>query len=155
MIKIITIDKIKENAIKNLIDLYLKRLENRQKIEIIEIHPEKYHLSDSFEKAKDIEGDRIIKKITNFSISTIISLDEKGHPFTSLDFSKMIAQTLNQKHLTFIIGGAYGLSENVLKRSDFILSLSKMTFTHELARLFLIEQIYRAYTLNNNIKYHN
>ena len=153
MIKVIAIDKIKEKSIKSAIDTYLERLEGRLKIELIEVSPAKYHTIDSIEKAKDIEAVRILEKVNNQSL--VVALDEKGCQFASHEFSDFIYSSLNHKHINFIIGGAYGLSSDILNRANKIISLSKMTFTHEMVRLFLVEQVYRAYTINNNIKYHH
>jgi len=153
MIKILSIDKIKENSIKSSIELYLKRLDNRLKVEIVEIPPAKYHTFDNVEKAKSIEAAKILEKINPQSL--VVALDENGSQYTSCEFSDLIFTSLNHKHITFIIGGAYGLSSDILSKADKIISFSKMTFTHEMIRLFLIEQIYRAYTINSNIKYHH
>ena len=163
MIKILAIDKIKEKAIRDSIDIYLKRLENKLKIEIIECPPAKYHTFDSLEKAKVIEAEKLMSNIFKRELSSsavvqksfIIALDERGIQYNSPDFSKLLYETLNHKHIVFVIGGAYGLSEDILLNADLVLSLSKMTFTHEMARLFLVEQLYRALTIEKNIKYHN
>ena len=85
----------------------------------------------------------------------IITLDETGKQYTSRDFSSLIYDNLNYRHISFVIGGAYGLSDIIINKADIVLSLSKMTYTHEMARLILIEQLYRAYTINNNILYHH
>jgi 23S rRNA pseudoU1915 N3-methylase RlmH len=181
MIKIVAVDKIKEKSLRSMIDIYLERLSGKLRIDIIEITPAKYHTFDNIEKAKDIEGERIERSLgsrvrrdvdcfvskarrtlamTNTEIpnkdnSLVIALSETGSFYSSLDFSKLIYRTLPHKHICFIIGGAYGLSERVLALADIKLSLSKMTFTHEMCRLFLIEQIYRGYTISEGIKYHN
>jgi 23S rRNA (pseudouridine1915-N3)-methyltransferase len=154
MIKILAVDRIKEKSLRSMIDIYLERLTGKLRIDIVEITPAKYHTFDNMEKARDIEGERIIKCLPHDD-HLIISLDETGTQYNSSDFSKLIYNTLPHKHLCFIIGGAYGLSERVLALADMKLSLSKMTFTHEMCRLFLIEQIYRGYTINEGIKYHN
>jgi 23S rRNA (pseudouridine1915-N3)-methyltransferase len=153
MIKIIAIDKIKEKTIRDCINIYTNRLDNKLKLELIEIPPARYNYLDTIKKAKIIEAEKIISKISIDSY--VIALDEKGEELTSIEFCKNIYDLLNHKHLTYIIGGSYGLSEIILNKADKIMSLSKMTLTHEMARLFLIEQIYRAYTIYNNIKYHH
>jgi len=156
MIKIVAIDRVKEKSIKDAIDIYLKRLVNRLRIDIIEISPVKYNTFDDIEKAKNIESEKILNLIKGSSKnSLLIALDEKGSQLTSIEFCNLIYETINQRHLTFIIGGAYGLAEQIIQKVDIVVSVSKMTFTHEMVRLFLVEQIYRAYTINNNISYHN
>lgn len=153
MIKIIAIDKIKDKNLKTEIDIFLTRLNNKLKIEIIEISPAKYHTYDNIELAKIFEANKILSYVNPDSF--VFVLDEQGKQFSSIDFSKQIESILNHKHIIFIIGGAYGLSQDIKKRADTLISFSKMTFTHEMIRLFLTEQLYRAYTINNNIKYHN
>ena len=87
----------------------------------------------------------------------IIACDEKGRSYTSPSLAKQFQSIANSGHsqIDFIIGGAYGLPEDILKKANLKLSLSDMTFTHQMIRLLLIEQIYRAFTINNNIKYHH
>ena len=84
-------------------------------------------------------------------------LDEKGKSYNSIDFSKFIENRMvnSSKNIIFIIGGAYGFSENIYSRSNSIISLSKMTFSHQIIRLFMVEQLYRALTIINNHPYHN
>jgi 23S rRNA (pseudouridine1915-N3)-methyltransferase len=150
MLKLIAIDKIKEKSTKLLIEKYLTRLSN---IEIVEVSPEKYHKYNAIETALINESERIAKHLPHKSL--IVALDETGVQYSSKEFHKFIYNTLNTNNITFIIGGAYGLSNKTLQNADNIISLSQMTLTHEMARLFLIEQLYRAYTLEKNIKYHH
>ncbi|MDA7810674.1 23S rRNA (pseudouridine(1915)-N(3))-methyltransferase RlmH, partial [Flavobacteriaceae bacterium] len=84
-------------------------------------------------------------------------LDEKGKSYNSIDFSKFIENKIvnSSKNIIFIIGGAYGFSEKIYSRSNSIISLSKMTFSHQIIRLFMVEQLYRALTIINNHPYHN
>lgn len=135
-IKIYAIGKIKEKNIQSMIDEYLKRLKIFAKVEIIEL------------KDKGIikESDEIIKLIDN---NTYI-LDELGNEYSSIEFSKLIENTDNIK---LIIGGAEGITNEAKKKSKTI-ALSKMTLTHEMARLVLIEQIYRSMMIINNRSYH-
>jgi len=153
MLRVIAIDKIKDINYKNAINDFLQRLNNRLKIDIIELAPAKYINFDSKEKAIDKEADKILESLNHQDY--VIILDDKGKHLNSHEFSTLIFDTLNHKHITFIIGGAYGLSSKIKDKSNIMLSLSKMTFPHELARLVLIEQIYRAYCINSNIKYHH
>jgi len=153
MLKIIAVDKLRDDGIKKGIDVYLKRLNNRLKVEVVEITPAKYSTYDSVEKAVDKEGSKILETLN--SQDFIVTLDEKGKQYTSVGFSELIYNTINHKHITFIIGGAYGLSDKIKERSNLVMCLSKMTFTHEMARLFLVEQVYRAYCIHGGIKYHH
>ena len=104
---------------------------------------------------KEAEGVQILSQVA--SSDYVVLLDERGREFTSRGFSEFIehkAQTL-QKNIIFVVGGPYGFSEAVYTRADMLLSLSKMTFPHELIRLFFTEQIYRALTISRNRPYHH
>jgi len=131
-IRIVAIGKIKENSIRESVEEYLKRL--GKKVEIIELKDE------SLEK----EATRLEKYIDD---NTFV-LDVEGKEMSSKEFSELF-----DKDITFLIGGAYGISDTVKNKCKTI-SLSKMTFTHEMCRLFLLEQIYRADMIRNNRKYH-
>ncbi len=148
MIKIICVGKLKEKYFTLAIQEYLKRLSRYSKVEIIEISDEA-----NAEKALKVEGDKILSKIKDDEY--VIALDINGEMLSSMDFAKKMDKlfTTNSK-LTFIIGGSYGLSLEVKKRSDYLLSFSKMTFPHQLFRVILLEQIYRAYKIINNEVYH-
>jgi len=113
-----------------------------KEIEIVEIK----------DSVKEDECKKIVEKISGFKDSFKVALDEHGKELTSIEFSKFIKET--EKDIIFIIGGPDGLDERVLSSIDFKLSLSKMTLNHEMARLFLIEQIYRAFTILEGKKYH-
>ena len=106
------------------------------------------------EKIKEKEGEKILKAISPNSFK--IALSEYGKEFTSIDFSKFITELQNKgiNEVSFIIGSAIGLSETVVKNSDFKLALAKMTLPHQMAQLFLLEQIYRAFKIMNNEPYH-
>jgi len=153
MLRVIAIDKIKDINYKNTINDFLQRLNNRLKIDIFELQPAKYINFDCKEKAIDKEAEKILESL-NYQ-DYVITLDDKGKHLSSHEFSTLVFDTLNHKHITFIIGGAYGVSPKIKEKSNLLLSLSKMTFPHELARLILIEQMYRAYCINSNIKYHH
>ena len=138
-IKIVCVGKIKEKYILEGINEFLKRLDPFCKIKLIELKDE--GLNEEAKKLKE-----------QFSEKTLI-LDEKGAEFSSAEFAHLI-KTLDYD-LTLVIGGHNGISEELKKENkEKLFSLSKMTFTHEMARLFLIEQIYRAYMINGNRKYH-
>ena len=107
-------------------------------------------------KGSDIkkEGEGILKRIKNED--TVVLLDELGSEYTSVGFSRFLSKEKDRgAKLVFVIGGAYGVSEGVKKRANFILSLSKMTFPHQLVRVFFLEQIYRAFTIMKGMKYHH
>ncbi len=152
-IHIIQIGKTKDKNIEELVAEYIKRTSPYAKVEFTSLNEEKLTSSKRKEKIIEIEGEKILK---NISDGFIVALDEKGEQFSSMDFSKII---LKQKDLgekiTFVIAGAFGLSNAVKAKANLVLSLSKMTFTHEMARLFLMEQVYRAFSIIAGKGYHN
>ena len=153
MISIVAVGKIKEKSLSQLIEEYKKRIGAYSKIEIIEVSDEPNdRLSD--EKVKEIEGHRIIKQLKKDSYVILLSL--KGKQMDSIKFSREIEKinTYNSSHITFVIGGSVGVSEQVEQRADLLLKLSEMTFPHNIARLLILEQIYRAYKILNNETYH-
>lgn len=148
MIKIVCVGKIKEKYFNGAIAEYLKRLSRYTKISIVEVPDEA-----NVEKALKIEGNKILNKIGDDEY--VITLDINGKSISSLEFAKKVDSVFNSNSkLTFVIGGSYGLSGDVKKRSNYSLSFSKMTFPHQLFRVILLEQIYRAYKINNNESYH-
>lgn len=150
MIKIICVGKIKEKYLKEAIDEYKKRLSKYTKIEIIEVLDE--GLKEE-QKVVEIEKEKIEKHITEKDF--LITLEIEGSEYTSEQFAKKLDSIfITNSNICFIIGGSYGLSEDIKKKSNLHLSFSKMTFPHQLFRVFLLEQIYRAYKINNNEKYH-
>lgn len=155
-IKIISVGKIKEKYLIAGIDEYLKRLTKYTKIETIELKDEKApdNLSEKdINKIKAIEGERILSKIKD---EYVIALDINGEMLDSLGLAKKLTeiQTYHHSDISFVIGGSLGLSEEAIKRSNNQLSFSKMTFPHQLMKLILLEQIYRAFRINNNEPYH-
>ena len=156
-IKIICVGKLKEKYLKDAIAEYSKRLSRFATLEIIELSDEKIpeNASESEEeKVIAIEGEKILKCIS--SSDYVFSLCIEGRQLPSEDFAKKISQLtlLGKSTLCFVIGGSLGLSTKVKNRSDFRLSFSQMTFPHQLMRVFLLEQIYRAFKINSNEKYH-
>ena len=155
-INIICVGKIKETYLKEAILEYSKRLSKYCILKIIEVAdesiPEKLNkkLSDSI---KEIEGKRILSHTKN---SYIISLDLNGKSYSSEEFSSKIQNIAlnNNSNISFIIGGSLGLSNEVLGHSNELVCFSKMTFPHQLIRLFLLEQIFRAFKISNNETYH-
>lgn len=156
-ISIITVGKLKEKYLKQGIDEYLKRLSAYAKVEIIEVADEKApeHLSEAeMEEVKRKEGERILSHLSEDTY--IITLEISGRMLNSEQLAAKIDElgTYGKSKLAFIIGGSLGLSKEVQKQSDLALSFSKMTFPHQLMRLILLEQIYRAFRINRNEPYH-
>ena len=155
-IKIYCIGKIKEQYLKDGIAEYLKRLSPYAKTEIIEVMDSKVKDNPNdfdITKAKNEEGDRVLKLIKN---DYLIGLDLNKKEFTSEEFANFIEQKFVEggSSISFVIGGSYGLSENLKKRCNSSISLSKLTYLHQMTRLILLEQIYRAFKILNNETYH-
>ena len=156
-ITLITVGKIKEKYLRDAIAEYSKRLSRYCKLEIIEVADEKTpdHASDVVENAiRDKEAERIMKYVKEDTY--VITLEINGKLLSSEELSAKINQLVIQgtSHITFIIGGSIGLGKEVLARSDYALSFSKMTFPHQLMRVILLEQIYRSYRIINGEPYH-
>ncbi len=156
-ISIITIGKLKEKYLKQGIDEYLKRLSSYAKMEIIELPDEKApeNLSEiEMEQVKEKEGERILSKISDDTY--VIALAIEGKMKSSEQLAKDLDQlaTYGKSKVAFVIGGSLGLSSAVMKRSNDALSFSKMTFPHQLMRLILLEQVYRAFRINRGEPYH-
>ncbi len=156
-ITVITVGKIKEKYLKDAISEYSKRLSRYCKLEIVEVANEKTpdNASETVEKQiRKKEGDRIEKYIREDAY--VIALAIEGKMLSSEEFSKKIGSLGVQgiSHIIFIIGGSIGLDESILKKADFLLSFSKMTFPHQLMRVILLEQIYRGYRILSNEPYH-
>ncbi|MEN8905838.1 MAG: 23S rRNA (pseudouridine(1915)-N(3))-methyltransferase RlmH [Clostridiales bacterium] len=154
-ISIIAVGKIKEKYLKDGILEYKKRLSRFTKLEIIEVKDESLdEKTTTKDKVKEIETDRILKKINKSSY--IILLDIHGKKLDSISFSKEINKQLilGVSNITFIIGGSIGVSKNVLDICTTRISISDLTFPHQLVRLILLEQIYRAFKIIKNETYH-
>ena len=156
-INIVCVGKIKEKYLKLGIDEFKKRLSKYCKLEIIELEDEKApeNLSDKeMLMIKEKEGKKILSKIKDNSYVIALAIDGKNLS------SEELAETINKlgvrgvSNITFVIGGSLGLSDEVLSRADYKLPFSKMTFPHQLMRLILLEQVYRAYRINNGEPYH-
>ena len=156
-ITIITVGKIKEKYLRDAIAEYSKRLSRYCKLEIIEVSDEKTpdQASETLEEQiRSKEGERILKYIRDDMY--VITLEIGGKMLSSEEFAKKI-ETLGvqgQSSIAFVIGGSIGLGKEVLKRSDYALSFSKMTFPHQLMRVILLEQVYRGYRIMNGEPYH-
>lgn len=153
----ITVGKLKENYLKEAIAEYTKRLGKYCKLEIIEVADEKTpdNAGTSLENAiRDKEGERILKHIRDDMY--VITLEIAGKMLSSEELAEKI-NTLGiqgKSSIAFVIGGSIGLGKEVLKRSDYALSFSKMTFPHQLMRVILLEQVYRSYRIINGEPYH-
>ena len=156
-ITVITVGKIKEKYLKDAIAEYSKRLSRYCKLEILEVADEKTPDGASEiveENIREKEGERILKLIKEDAY--VITLEISGTMLTSEELADRI-ETLGiqgKSHLVFVIGGSIGLGREVLRRSDYALSFSKMTFPHQLMRVILLEQIYRSYRIINGEPYH-
>lgn len=154
-IKLIAIGKTDHKAIISLIEEYSKRLNFYIKFEF-EVIPDLKNtksLSEILQKEK--EGEAILKKV--IASDELILLDERGKSYSSLDFSAYLQKKMNSglKQLIFAIGGSYGFSEEVYSRANGKLSISKMTFSHQMIRPFFVEQLYRGFTILRNEPYHH
>lgn len=157
-IKIIAVGKIKEKFYKDAIYEYLKRMQAYNKVEIIEVADEMAaeNLSEKeLEQVKEKEGERILGKISKEDY--VVSLEILGKQIDSIEFAKFIENEMAEgfgRNLVFIIGGSNGLAKEVSQRSNKKLSFGKMTYPHQLMRVILTEQIYRAYRIINGHPYH-
>lgn len=156
-ISLITVGKIKEKYFEQAIAEYAKRLSRYCKLEILQVADEKTPdgASAALEvQIKDREGERILAHVKDGAY--VVALAIEGHMLSSEELAeKMGSLTVGGvSHIQFIIGGSLGLSEKVMRRADFALSFSRMTFPHQLMRVILLEQIYRSYRIVNGEPYH-
>ena len=157
MIKVIGIGKIKEKAMKSLIDEYIKRLRAYTKIEVIEVNDEPTSDKNSDaenKKLMDVEAERVLKHIKDRDF--MILLDLHGKMISSETLAEKMTQitTYQSSDITFVIGGSLGVGDALVQRSNFRWKMSDLTFTHQFVRVLVLEQIYRAYKINNNETYH-
>ena len=154
-VKLLVIGKTDDKSIDLLVQNYIKRLKHYIKFEFVVIPDIKNRKNLSIEQQKQQEGDLLLKIVQNSDF--VVLLDEKGKDFTSIEFSKYLSKKMLSgiKQLVFVIGGPYGFSEAVYQRGNQKISLSKMTFSHQMVRLFVVEQIYRAFTILKNEPYHH
>mgnify|MGYP003594636619 FL=1 len=154
-IRLLAIGKTDNKALQTLIDDYTKRLSFYVKFDL-EIIPDIKNVKNLSEaQQKEKEGELILSKIT--PTDQLILLDENGKTFSSVGFSDFLQKKMNAgiKTLVFVIGGPYGFSETVYQKAQGKVSLSEMTFSHQMVRLFVIEQIYRGFTILRNEPYHH
>lgn len=154
-IKLLAIGKTDHKALQTLVDEYTKRLSFYIKFELDVIPDIKNVKNLSEAQQKEKEGELILAKLT--PTDQLILLDENGATFSSVGFSDYLQKKMNSgaKTLVFVIGGPYGFSEEVYKKAQGKISLSLMTFSHQMVRLFFIEQLYRGFTILRNEPYHH
>lgn len=148
------IGKTTSPEVKSICDDYRKRINHYTKFEEIVLDNTAIKAPDK-QKIKEKEGELILKKIAPGDV--VVLLDDKGKEYTSVQFAKYLEGMFNQsvKNIFFVVGGAYGFSDEVYKRANAKLSLSKMTFSHQIVRAIFSEQLYRAFTILRNEPYHH
>ncbi len=154
-IKLLAIGKTDDANLNALINTYQNRLKHYIKFEL-EIIPDIKNVKNlSQSQQKEKEGALILSKLA--PTDQLVVLDEKGRDFRSIEFSNFLQKKMNSgiKQLVFVIGGPYGFSEAVYKKAQGKVSFSKMTFSHQMIRLFVVEQVYRAFTILKNEPYHH
>lgn len=152
-IKLLVVGKTKNKELISLISNYVKRIKLYNKFQIIEVNSTKSKKNNEND-FKKIESENILKKVKNNDL--LILLDEKGKNYSSREFANFIKiKTQENKRIIFVIGGAFGFSSELYSKSHGLISLSNMTFSHQIIRLFFTEQLYRAFTILNNHPYHN
>lgn len=156
-IHILAVGKIKEDFIRAGIDEFLKRLSRYAKVNIIEVDDEKIPANPSgadIEAVKEREADKLLKRIPANSYVVVLAI--QGKTVSSEGLAEMMENLMvqGQSEITFIIGGAVGLHQKVVDLADYTLSLSKMTFTHQMIRMILLEQVYRAFRIMKGEPYH-
>lgn len=159
-IKIICVGDLKEKYLKEYEAEYVKRLSKYCKLEIITLKDEKLPTTlneSNINIVKEKESNLILQKLNNFANSYIFVLDENGKEFTSTEFSKKLESIpiTGYSTICFVVGGSLGLAENVKKASKELLSFSKLTFPHQMIRIFLEEQLFRAFKITNGETYHH
>lgn len=154
-IKLLAIGKTDDKNLQALLDEYIKRLTFYVKFDLEVIPDVKNAKNMSVDQQKEKEGDLLLAKIG--SGDWVLLLDEKGKKYTSLQFADFLQKRMNSgiKNLIFVIGGPYGFSPEVYARANGKISLSDMTFSHQMVRLFFVEQLYRGYTILRNEPYHH
>lgn len=155
--KLIAVGKLKDKALVSLVDEYVKRLKPYEKVEILEVADMMAPESNSDaqnEQVKKIEGERVLAKIKDNEF--VILLDLWGESISSEQLAAKIEKvyTYNSSNLTFVIGGSLGLSPDLVKRANFRWKLSDCTFTHQMVRVLVLEQFYRATMINRHMPYH-
>ena len=153
-IKTIFVGKLQDRYLKEGIETYRDRISRYSQIELVEVEDEAVTAKADQGKIKGIEAERIIKRVSPDSL--LVALDEKGKGLSSEGLAGFIQKAMDSgiKEISFVVGGSLGLGEKVRERADLALSLSPMTFTHQMVRVILLEQIYRAFTIIKGEPYH-
>lgn len=152
-IKLIVVGKTKSSELVRLINEYVKRINIYKKFKIIVVNSLKSK-KNSEKEIKKIEGENVLKSVKKNEL--IFLLDENGKSFNSRKFADFLSNKFKtNKSIVFVVGGAHGFSNEIKQKSNEIISLSEMTFSHQIIRLFFSEQLYRALTIINNHPYHN
>lgn len=154
-ITLLTVGKTDKDWVRQGIDIYTTRMKHYFPFSIIEIPELKNVASLSEDQIKTKEGELILKNIK--PTEDVILLDERGREFSSMEFAKLLQDKISYigKDLVFVIGGSYGFSEAVKQRANSKISLSKMTFSHQMVRAIFVEQLYRAFTIMKGEPYHH
>lgn len=154
-ISLLCIGKTDDTYIKEGIDKYLKRLKHYIPFQLVEIPDVKNVKNMSEEQQREKEGELFLKTLTN--LDYVVLLDEHGKAFRSVEFSSYLEHKMinSTSHIVFLIGGPYGFAAKVKERANAKMSLSKMTFSHQMIRLFFAEQLYRAFTIMKGEPYHH
>ncbi|MBL4652283.1 MAG: 23S rRNA (pseudouridine(1915)-N(3))-methyltransferase RlmH [Flavobacteriales bacterium] len=154
-LKLLVIGKTDADYVKQGIEVYSKRLKHYCQFELIEIPDIKNSKNLSEREQKEKEGEVILSKVENSDCLAL--LDENGKENNSVEFSNLLQKRMNQglKNLVFVVGGPYGFSEKVYQRANEKLALSRMTFSHQMVRLFFVEQLYRGFTILKGEPYHH
>lgn len=155
-LRLVCVGKVSESCLREGTDAFAARITRYLPLTVSELREEKGGgKKDDHRYLREREGERILEKIPDSAFA--VALDERGETFTSEGLAALLERHMvrGTPELVLIVGGPYGLSDAVKRRADLLLSLSAMTFTHQMARLFLLEQIYRGLTILRNEPYHN
>ena len=154
-ITLLTVGKTDKDWVRQGIDIYATRMKHYFPFAIVEIPELKNVAALSEDQIKTKEGELILKNIK--PTEDVILLDERGREFSSMEFAKLLQDKISYigKDIVFVIGGAYGFSEAVKQRANSKISLSKMTFSHQMVRAIFVEQLYRAFTIMKGEPYHH
>lgn len=154
-ITLLTVGKTDKDWVKQGMDIYVSRLKHYIPFSITEIPELKNVSALSREQIKAKEGELILKNVK--PADNLVLLDERGKEYSSVEFAKVLQDKINYegKDIVFVIGGAYGFSEDVYRRASSMMSLSRMTFSHQMVRAIFAEQLYRAFTIIKGEPYHH
>lgn len=154
-VTLLTVGKTEDAYIREGIDKYLKRLKHYLKVEIVDLPELKNTKALTADQQKNREAEMILKKVA--ATDYLVLLDEQGSEFTSQQFASYIDKkaVTSVQHMVFVVGGPYGFDQSVYQRANDKVSLSRMTFSHQMVRLFFIEQLYRACTIIKGEPYHH